>query len=62
MGLRDTKDVNSVKDWMVFSICDLLKDNALVLPKSSLFVNYLQTRKHHANAKILFQSALYIIF
>lgn len=40
---------------------DLVKDDTLVLPKSSLFVNYLQTKKHHSNARILFPSAFYII-
>lgn len=59
--MRDAKDINSIKDCIVFSVCDLVKDNALVLPKSSLFVKYLQTKKHHTNARILFPSAFYII-
>lgn len=45
MDLRDTKDVKALKVWKVFYIRYLLKENALVLPKNSLFVNYLQTKK-----------------
>lgn len=48
---------------MVFYIHYCLKDNALVLSKSSLLVNYLQTRKHHANIKDLYSiSFLYHIY
>lgn len=39
-----------------------VQDDALVLPKSSLFVNYLQTEKHHANIGVLFQSVFYIFY
>lgn len=60
-GLERYKACQLIKDWMVFSIYDLVKDNALVLPKSSSFVNYLQTKKHHTNARLLFPPAFYII-
>ena len=36
------EDVKAIKVWMVFHIYYLLKDNAFVFPKNSLFVNYLQ--------------------
>ena len=61
MDLRDTKDVKALKVWMVFYIHYLLKENALVLPKNSLFVNYLQTKKRHANVRVLFQSSASIL-
>lgn len=62
MKMKEMNGLERYQGWQLNKgldsiLCDLAKDDALVLPKSLLFVNFLQTKKHHTNARILFPSA-----